>query len=62
MQIREVLRLQYFHNKLDVVSCYWFKFELITNITFLPNHIHEIIQLATSRFTKEKGRVPFCVF
>ena len=25
-----------FHNKLRVVSCYWFKFELNTKITFLP--------------------------
>ena len=27
-----------FHNKLEMVSCYWFKFELITKITFLPHH------------------------
>ena len=25
-----------FHNKLQVVSCYWFKFEPNTKITFLP--------------------------
>ena len=28
--------LQYFYNKLQVVSCYWFKFETNTKITFLP--------------------------
>ena len=27
--------LQYFHNKSQVVSCYWFKFEPNTKITFL---------------------------
>ena len=27
--------LQHFHNKLQVVSCYWFKFEPNTKITFL---------------------------
>ena len=30
--------LQYFHNKAQVVSCYWFKFEPNTKITFLPNN------------------------
>ena len=25
-----------FHNKLQMVSCYWFKFEPNTKITFLP--------------------------
>ena len=25
-----------FHNKLQMVSCYWFKFESNTKITFLP--------------------------
>ena len=29
--------LQYFHNKLWVVSCYWFKFEFSTEITFLTH-------------------------
>ena len=33
---KKMLRLQYFHNKLQVVSCYWFKFEPNTKITFLP--------------------------
>ena len=28
--------LQYFHNKLQVISCYWFKFEHNTKITILP--------------------------
>ena len=28
--------LHHFHNKLKVVSCYWFKFEPNTKITFLP--------------------------
>jgi len=28
--------LQHFHNKLQVVSCYWFKFDPNTKITFLP--------------------------
>ena len=27
--------LQYFYNKSHVVSCYWFKFETNTKITFL---------------------------
>ena len=31
-----MLRLQYFYNKLYVVSCYWFKFETNIKITFLP--------------------------
>ena len=34
--IREMLYLQYFYNKSQVVSCYWFKFETNTKITFLP--------------------------
>ena len=28
--------LQHFYNKSQVVSCYWFKFEINTKITFLP--------------------------
>ena len=28
--------LKYFHNKSQVISCYWFKFEPNTKITFLP--------------------------
>ena len=28
--------LHHFHNKLQVVSCYWFKFEPNTKITFFP--------------------------
>ena len=28
--------LQHFHNKSQMVSCYWFKFELNTKIIFLP--------------------------
>ena len=28
--------LQQFYNKSQVVSCYWFKFETNTKITFLP--------------------------
>ena len=28
--------LHHFHNKLQVVSCYWFKFEPNTTITLLP--------------------------
>ena len=28
--------LQYFYNKSQVVSCYWFKFKINTKITFLP--------------------------
>ena len=28
--------LHHFHNKLQVVNCYWFKFESNTKITFLP--------------------------
>ena len=35
-KIREMLRLQHFYNKSQVVSCYWFKFETHTKITFLP--------------------------
>ena len=31
-----MLRLQYFYNKSQVVSYYWFKFESNTKITFLP--------------------------
>ena len=31
---REMLRLQYFYNKSQVVNCYWFKFETNTKITF----------------------------
>ena len=27
---------QHFYNKSQVVSCYWFKFETNTKITFLP--------------------------
>ena len=33
---REMLRLQHFYNKSQVVNCYWFKFETNTKITFLP--------------------------
>ena len=33
---KEMLHLQHFYNKSQVVSCYWFKFETNTNITFLP--------------------------
>ena len=32
--IREMLRLQHFYNKSQVVSCYWFKFETNTKIIF----------------------------
>ena len=28
--------LHHFHDKLQVVSCYWLKFESNTKITFLP--------------------------
>ena len=28
--------LQYFYNKSQVVSCYWFKFQTNAKITFLP--------------------------
>ena len=31
----EMLRPQHFHNKSQVVNCYWFKFEPNTKITFL---------------------------
>jgi len=31
----QMLRPQYFYNKLLMVSCYWFKFETNTKITFL---------------------------
>ena len=31
----EMLRLQHFYNKSQVVSCYWFKFETNIKITFL---------------------------
>ena len=34
--LRDMLRLQQFYNKSQVVSCYWFKFETNTKITFLP--------------------------
>ena len=34
--LREMLCLQYFYNKSQLVSCYWFKFETNTKITFLP--------------------------
>ena len=40
-----MLRLQYFYNKSHVVSCYWFKFEINTKITFLPQQQ----QLVTTR-------------
>ena len=30
-----MLRLQHFYNKSQVVSCYWFKFENNTKISFL---------------------------
>ena len=33
--IGEMLCLQYFYNKSQVVSCYWFKFEINTKIAFL---------------------------
>ena len=33
----EMLRPQHFYNKSQVVSCYWFKFETNTKITFLPS-------------------------
>ena len=33
---REVLRSQHFHNKLQMVNRYQFKFEPTTDITFLP--------------------------
>ena len=32
---KKILRPQHFYNKLQVVSCYWFKFEPNTKITFL---------------------------
>ena len=31
---KKVLHLQYFHNKSQVISCYYFKFEFNTEITF----------------------------
>ena len=34
--LKKMLRLQHFYNKSQVVSCYWFKFETNTKITFLP--------------------------
>ena len=33
-----MLRLQHFYKKSQMVSCYWFKFETNTKITFLPNN------------------------
>ena len=33
---KKMLHSQHFYNKLEVVSCYWFKFEPNTKITFLP--------------------------
>jgi len=36
IKIREMLYLQHFYNKSQVVSYYWFKFETNTKITFLP--------------------------
>ena len=33
--VTSTIFLQYFHNKLQVVSCYWFKFEHNPNIIFL---------------------------
>ena len=35
IKLREILHPQYFYNKSQVVSCYWFKFETNTKITFL---------------------------
>ena len=35
INVREILRLQYFYNKSWVTSYYWFKFEFNTEITFL---------------------------
>ena len=32
----EMLHLQYFYNKSQMISCYWFKFETNIKITFLP--------------------------
>ena len=32
---REMLRLQHFYNKSQVVNCYWFKFKTNIKITFL---------------------------
>ena len=34
--VMSTIFLQYFHNKLQVVSYYWFKFEPNTKITFFP--------------------------
>ena len=34
--LREMLRLQYFYNKSQLVSCYWFKFQTNAKIIFLP--------------------------
>ena len=31
---KKMLYLQYFHNKSQVISCYYFKFEFNTEITF----------------------------
>ena len=34
----EVLRPQHFHNIFTTISCYWFEFKTITEITFYPNN------------------------
>ena len=36
LQRVETRHLQHFYNKSQVISCYWFKFETNTKITFLP--------------------------
>ena len=36
--LREMLRLQYFYNKLQVVSCYWFKFQTNAKITITTSN------------------------
>ena len=33
---KEMLRLQYFYNKSQIIRCYWFKFETNIKIIFLP--------------------------
>ena len=37
---REMLRLQHFYNKSQVVGCYWFEFETKTKITFLHGFLN----------------------
>ena len=37
---REMLRLQHFYNKSQVVGCYWIEFETKTKITFLHGFLN----------------------